>query len=269
MPAFSPVQTSLYLTFGGRVLDGRKAKSVLHDTMAGEIAEKIGYDTAEFSLPATKVFDIAVRARMLDDVVRQFVARHPEAVVLDLGVGLDSRAFRVDTPATVDWYEIDFPEVVAVRRQVLPERPHVHAVAADLTDPDWLDEVPADRPAVIVADGLLPFLTQNNLIALVRRLTGHFPEGELAFNSYTRFNMWVIHHIRGLKSIADVSVNPGFNDPREPERWATGLTFLREHFEARQPEISLLPAPIRAFTRLAARSTAMCRWSITIFHYRF
>ena len=91
-------------------------------------------------------------------------------LLTDLGVGLDTRAFRVDTPATVDWYEIDLPEVVALRRRFVPDRPHVHAVAADLTDPHWLDDMPADRPAAVVADGLLPFLTHEDFVALLRRI---------------------------------------------------------------------------------------------------
>jgi O-methyltransferase involved in polyketide biosynthesis len=268
-PVFSPVAASLYLTFGGRVLDARSPRSVLRDTTASEIAEKIGYDTARFALPATKVFDVAVRAKMLDDVVRGFVARHLDAVVVDLGAGLDTRAWRVAAPPTVDFYDIDLPEVIEARRQVMPERANVHAVAADLTDSNCLDAVPGDRPAVIVADGLVPFLSQDDLVALLRRLTGQFPSGELAFNSYSTFNMWVIHHLRSLRSIAEVSVNPGFNDPREPERWGIGLTFVEEHFETRRPEIALLPPVLRLSTRLLSRSAALSRWGITVFHYRF
>ncbi|OLS97455.1 hypothetical protein BJF90_09935 [Pseudonocardia sp. CNS-004] len=41
------------------------------------------------------------------------IARHPEAVVLDLGAGLDTRAWRVEAPSTVDFYDIDLPEVVS------------------------------------------------------------------------------------------------------------------------------------------------------------
>ena len=129
LPAFTPAQESLFLTLGGRALDSRMPRPFLGDTMADEIVRRTGYDLAKFPLlstklldPRTKVFDIAVRAKRLDEVVRQFVTRRPDAVVLDLGAGLDGRMFRVSPPSTVDWYDVDFPEVLAVRKQVLPQR---------------------------------------------------------------------------------------------------------------------------------------------------
>ena len=62
-----------------------------------------------------------------------------------------------------------------------------------MTDPDWLDAVPNDRPAIIVADGLMAFLTQDELVSLWNRLVSHFPSGEIVFNSYTRFAIWIAH----------------------------------------------------------------------------
>jgi O-methyltransferase involved in polyketide biosynthesis len=63
-------------------------------------------------------------------------------------------------------------------------------IGADLTDPGWLDTLPRGRPAVIVANGLMAFLTQDDLISLLDRLVGHFPSGEVAFNGYSRFAIW-------------------------------------------------------------------------------
>lgn len=117
----------------------------------------------------------------------KFVTRHPDAVALDLGVGLDTRMLRIAPPSTVDWYDIDFPEVITARRQLMPDRANDHGVGMDLTDPQWLVAIPTDRPAVIVADGLLAFLTREDMISLLNRLTSHFPSGEVAFNGYTRF----------------------------------------------------------------------------------
>lgn len=269
LPAFTPVEQSLFLTLGGRALDSRSPRPFLSDKMADEIVGKIGYDLAQFPMAASKTFDIAVRAKKLDDVVRQFVARHPEAVGLDLGAGFDSRVFRIDLPPTVDWYDVDFPAVIAARRQLMPRRPNAHNIAADLTDPCWLDEVPADRPAVIVADGLVAFLAQDDFVTLLNRLTSHFPSGELAFNAYTRFHVWALKHYRGTRSIAAVVPNPGFDDPHEPERWNPRLELVEEIFLTRAPEVAQLPLGIRFVTRLAARSTAVSRRGTTVLRYRF
>jgi len=177
--------------------------------MADEILRTVGYDLAKFPAlttklldPKTKVFDIAVRARRLDELVRRFVVHHPDGIVLDLGAGLDGRMFRVDPSPTVDWYDVDFPEVIALRRQVLPQPTNSHSIGADLTDPKWLDDVPTDRPAVIVADGLGVFLTEDDFVSLLNRLTNHFPSGELAFNLYTTYAVWAVKHLPGMTAIA-------------------------------------------------------------------
>jgi O-methyltransferase involved in polyketide biosynthesis len=207
LPALSPVQASLYLTLCGRALDSRAEHPFLGDTTADEIVRRIGYDCSRFPMPASSVTDIALRARKLDDGVRRFVAHHRTAVVLDLGAGLDSRMVRVAPPAGVDWYDVDFPEVIDLRASALGQQPTAHAVAADLTDPGWLDHIPGDRPAVIVADGLVAFLAQDAFVSLLRRLIDHFPSGEILFNGYTRFHVWVLKRYRGTDSIAGVVVN--------------------------------------------------------------
>jgi O-methyltransferase involved in polyketide biosynthesis len=278
LPALTPAQESLFLTLGGRALDSRLPRPFLGDTMADEVLSKSGYDIAKFpplttkQLDAkTKVFDIAVRAKRLDEVVRRFVDRHPNAVVLDLGAGLDNRILRVNPPSTVAWYDVDFPAVVALRRQLLPEQVSAHSIGADLTDPNWLDEVPADRPAVIVADGLGAFLTQEAFVSLMNRLTNHFPSGEIAFNLYTT---WAVWGARRLAAIGPGVINPGFNDPRQPERWVPGLKLVEEIFLTRAPEVaefsSLTGRIMRLTSALAALSPTVSRMiGTTLERYRF
>ena len=277
LPAFTPAQESLFLTLGGRALDSRLPRPFLGDTMADEILTEVGYDLARFPALTTKlvdrrsrVFDIAVRAKTHDDLVRRFISDHPDAVVLDLGAGLDTRVFRVDPPPTVTWYDIDFPEVIGLRARVVPQRANAHNISADLTDPDWLEDVPNSRPAVIVADGLVAFLTQEGFVSLLNRLVRHFPGGELAFNLYTRYAIWAVKHAPGVAAIAGGVLNPGFDDPRQPERWVGGLELVDEIFLTRAPEVARLPLAMRATARLVAPSARMSRLIGTVVvRYRF
>jgi len=271
LPALTPAQESLFLTLGGRAMDSRLPHPFLGDIMADEILTTVGYDLARFPSLNTKlldakskVFDIAVRAKRLDEIVHRFVVQHPDGIVLDLGAGLDSRMFRVDPPPTVGWYDVDFPVIDALRRQLLPHAANAHSVGADLTDQDWLDDIPTDRPAVIVADGLNAFLAEEAFVSLLNRLTGHFPSGELAFNLYTTYAIWALKHTRGLAPLADGVVNPGFNDPRQPESWGGGLKLIEEIFLTRAPEVAELPLFVRITAQLAAPSAAASRMVGTV-----
>jgi len=125
-----------------------------------------------------------------------------------------------------------------------------------VTEEDWLDAVPTDRPAVIVADGVMAFLTQDELVSLWDRLTSHFPSGEIVFNSYTRFAIWVARHARGTKSVADLVKFPGVDDPHDLEGWNPKLKLVREILLSREPEVDQVPPAWRRYHRLAAHSTA-------------
>jgi hypothetical protein len=113
---------------------------------------------------------------------------------------------------------------------------------------------------VVVADGLLAFLAQDDMIALLNRLTGHFPSGEVAFNGYSRFAIWAAKHYHGTQSVADLIRSPGFDDPREPERLDHSLRLIKEILIkeillTREPEVS--PSSRRSFASSPAwRHTA-------------
>ena len=132
-----------------------------------------------------------------------------------------------------------------------------------------LDALPTDRPAVITADGLMGFLAEDDLIALLNRLVDHFPSGELIFNGYTRFTIWVSRHARGTKCVAGAVKFPGMDDPREPERWNPRLKLVEEMLISRQAEIAQFPRLLRTYYRLQAHSTWWSRKGTLILHYRF
>ena len=74
--------------------------------------------------------------------------------------------------------------MIALREQLYPAREHYHTVAASVTDPAWLTAIPADRPALLIAEGLTMYLTHDDGVALLRRVVEHFPSGELQFDVY-------------------------------------------------------------------------------------
>jgi O-methyltransferase involved in polyketide biosynthesis len=74
--------------------------------------------------------------------------------VVSLGAGLDTAMQRVGPPATVDWYSVDLPNVIVLRDEVLPASDRACSVAASLADDGWTDQIPSDRPTMLIADGL-------------------------------------------------------------------------------------------------------------------
>ncbi|MGA8112666.1 MAG: class I SAM-dependent methyltransferase [Actinocatenispora sp.] len=261
-----PVQETLLLTLHARARDCTSPAPILADTASATLAEHIDYDFAKLKLKRGLVASTALRAKKIDEAVRSFVTEHPDAVVVDLGCGLDTRVLRCDPPVGVDWYDVDFPEVLDLRRRHLPERSH--PLGGDLTAPGWLRAIPNGRPAMIVAEGLLPFMPGNSFPAMVRELAAHLPAGELVLNGYTRFAAWAMKYHPAIKALG-IRAAQGFDDPREPEHWDAGLTLASEELLTRAREVVMFPQPLRGFTRLIAGSTALSRQGTRILRYRF
>jgi hypothetical protein len=110
--------------------------------------------------------------------------------VLHLGCGLDSRYYRLDPGPGASSGDDDYPDVADLRRQLFPAREQcANVVAASVTDPTWLAGVPADRPTLMIAEGLTMYLTEADGVALLRRIVDHAPSGELQFDAFSRFGI--------------------------------------------------------------------------------
>ncbi|MGH3828917.1 MAG: class I SAM-dependent methyltransferase [Pseudonocardiaceae bacterium] len=263
----TPAQESLFLTLYLRGLDRGSPDPILGDTVSAEIADKIDYDFTRQKVQYSLVLDLALRTKKLDDLIRAFVAKHPNAVVLDLGCGLDPRVLRCDLPSSTDWYDVDFPVVVGIRKRFLPHASHT--IGADLTTHGWLDDIPAKRPTMIVADGLMAFLSGHAYQAMTRALTAHFSTGEFAFNAYTPLVMRLGNYSGTFKALHARTAGEGINDPHEPENWGARLVLIEELLLVREPDVAKFPQPLRAFTRLCAHSTRISRHGNRVIRYRF
>jgi O-methyltransferase involved in polyketide biosynthesis len=270
---FSAVEKTALLTQYARALDSRWPRPILGDTLADEIVAKIDYDFAGLGVPTSVVCQVALRAKMLDDRVRDFTSQHPDAVVVDLGAGLDTGFIRVNPPGTVDWYSIDLPTVIAVRDAVMPASGQAHSIAASLAEPHWAETIPADRPTMVIADGLFAFLSEPVIVAIFRRITDHFGSGQVAFNDYGhigRFSRLAVK-LAPQKMFSEVATQwgyAGFKDAHVPETWNPGLRLLEESSLAHAPEVELFPGWIRLATKVSGMSKAGAR-KARILRYRF
>jgi O-methyltransferase involved in polyketide biosynthesis len=263
------VERTAFVTQYARALDSRWPKPILGDRLADEIVAKIDFDFGALGVPASAVRQTALRAKLLDDRLRDFVAEHPGAVVVDLGAGLSTAMMRVAPPATVDWYDVDLPNVVALRDKLVPADDRAHSVAASLADNDWTDQIPADRPTMLLADGLLAFLPEPVIVNLFRHIPEHFRSGEVAMNDYGhvgRINIAAMKIV--FSAVGTQWAYQGFNDAHVPETWSPRLRLVEETSLSHVPEIDRYPTAARVATRLMGMTRSGAR-TARILRYRF
>lgn len=229
-------QTAL-VTLYGKALDSRRPESILADREADNALRRIDYDFSTLRMRRHDQKSAAVRALAYDGRVRRFLDVHPECVVLHLGCGLDTRAYRVDPPPTVSWYDVDLPDVVRLRRRLFPQRAGLHTIGVSVTDPRLLDEVPSDLPVLVVAEGLTPYLRAADGVAMLRRIVAHFPSGEMVFDGYSRAGVWVLQRYPSVKA-SGAQLDWSIEDPHHLEKAVPGMVFDCEWWFADEDAIT-------------------------------
>lgn len=167
-----------------KALDADFARPVLGDRFAKQTVDRLDYDFRETGMSPKWAPLITVRTAQYDIWARQFLAAHPRATVIHLGCGLDSRVFRLDPSPEVAWYDVDFPDVIALREKVFPTRPGYHLIPTAATDLSWLEQIPAQGPVLFLAEGISMYLTEAEGLDLLRAVVDRFGRGELQIDFY-------------------------------------------------------------------------------------
>ncbi|WP_375483343.1 class I SAM-dependent methyltransferase [uncultured Mycobacterium sp.] len=225
---------TLYL----RAYESRLPRPVLGDRAAAEAVDRIDYDFGRMRwamLPATNQFMVVLRAKQLDDWAADFLHRHPDAVVLHLGCGLDSRAFRLDPPPGVQWFDVDVPSVIDLRRKLYDDHDGYRMIASSVTDPKWLEQTPTRGPALVIAEGLLMYLTATEVSDLLQRLTDRFSTGELLADITQPSGPWL------SKIFTSGIVKWGSRDGHELMDWSPRLKLLETSASIDPAKIPLKP----------------------------
>ena len=111
-----------------------------------------------------------------------YLKKHPRAAVINLGCGLDDTGRACDN-GMCRIYNIDLPDVIALRNRLLPAGGRERNLALDLRDPQWADAIDA-RPsdgAVLFAAGVFYYFTNRLRYGrMIAAMAGRFPGGRLA-----------------------------------------------------------------------------------------
>lgn len=177
---------TLLITLYAKALDYDSPHPILNDERAAQIVELIDYDFEQLTGFGDSIM-MPLRAKQYDEWLRDFLAAHADAVVLNLGCGLDTRVSRIAPPASIRWFDVDFPEVIELRRKFYADSSNYSMTATSLSEEGWLAPIPRDVPAAIVAEGVFEYMNVEEVRALLNRLTSHFPEGQVIFDCLSPF----------------------------------------------------------------------------------
>src|ERR1700753_3567551 len=208
------VQETLSILLVGGAEETKKRRRLLRDPKAVEILESVGFDWSKYSRAGG--WTTVLRSATFDIWVKNFLAENPGGSVVELGTGLNTRFERVDNGA-VHWIDLDLPDTIALRRRFFADNDRRRMVAASLTDDSWRDTVrELPGPYFFLADGVLPYLTEEDVTRTLAGLAEQFPGALIAFDTYSEQMMAREHKLAARRGVARWQW--ACDDPRSLER---------------------------------------------------
>jgi len=270
---FAKEKETMLMTLSGRALQSQWENPILHDPWAEEAMQHIDYDISKHysGVGSWKMWNkigctiIATRAATFDLLTNRYLADHPDATVLHVGCGMDSRVFRVNPPASVQWFDVDYPDVIDLRRQLFPERDAYHLIGAPLADLRWLDEVPRNRPGLLIAEGVLHYLSEAEVKALLNAVVAHFPGGQMIFDIC---NSWIVKRAGSNVGGTGATYKWGLDDPQDIKQLEPQLELIKEFRADELVAFERCPLWVRALFRIQEANSTLRRMERTIV-YRY
>jgi O-methyltransferase involved in polyketide biosynthesis len=256
----SAVAETLFIPLYARAAETQRPDALIKDEKAVALVKHLNYDFSRVKFQAHDQAAMILRLREFDQQARDFLARHPDAVVVHLGCGLDTRFERVDN-GQAEWYDLDLPEVIELRRQIIGgEGARYHYLECSMFDRNWLETVSSQRPCLFLAEGVLVYFHEAQIKSLVLTLQERFPEAELVCDAMTPFMVRANNWQLAVSKIS-ARVHWGLRHARDLENWNDGICLLDEwyYFDHPEPRLGHLEW-LRYFPPLVK--------AMGVFHYR-
>ena len=244
------VQETLIIPLYSRELCSRLYPNIYQDETAVRLINEIDYDFSEAEKNSRSLMqrfgalEVAMRQNDLAWEVRDYLKDHPKAAVVNLGCGLDSTGRSCDN-GSCKIYNLDFPDVIAVRNELLPADEREKNIPCDLNDTEWLEKIDASGGAIFFASGVFYYFLTKQVKALVQAMANAFPGGVLVFDAANRIAVKMIAKT-WLKSakIKDVGAYFAVSDAKdELSLWdsrlkVTSRGYMLGYNDLRDPSVS-------------------------------
>ena len=196
---FNSVQATNFMPLWGRAKYSIENSDLLHDPVEVNLMNQIQDDyKLDYSLiekthkKRVEYFGMIflARARNMDDALNNYLSMYPECTVVNLGAGLETNFFRCDNQQ-LQWYDIDFPDVISFRKKYLDESNRYHYLAQSVLDFSWMDKIQyvREKGIFIIAGGLFMYFTKNEISNLLSTMAEKFPSGELIFDHTSKLGI--------------------------------------------------------------------------------
>ena len=199
----------------------------LHDSKAEEIISKIDYDFNSLGESKWLSMYMSLRALIIDELCNKYLENNPNATVIHLGCGLDSRCLRVNQNFHT-WYDIDYESVIDMRKQFYEIDAKHQMIASSVTNYQWLNQISNTDNILIIAEGLTMYLSEDEIKDLLIQINNHFGETYLIFDAYTKKGV-KSSKIKNPVNKMQAKIKYGFDNPEDFLLLNQNLDYIATH----------------------------------------
>ena len=185
MKEFNCVADTMLIPMAARIYVSKRFPDYFYDRTALELEEKIPAKTLEkiwnTSSEYTMLASVA-RYYNFDEIIKNFMARHKKCNIINLGAGLETAVFRLQADSTM-FYEIDLPEVIEQRKNILGAKENEKLIGADLFELEWVKHIDTSLPSLLTVSGVFQYFREEKIVQFLSDVKKLFPKGELIFDA--------------------------------------------------------------------------------------
>jgi O-methyltransferase involved in polyketide biosynthesis len=234
----------------GRARDAASRHPIPGDRMAAELVDVLDYDFTQFKGPS--LAGSVIRTSIFDGWVRRFLDDHSAATVVELGTGLNTRFDRLDN-GRVHWFDLDLPDVIALRHQFFGDRNRCTIVAGSVLDTHWFEVVAAaPDPYMFVTEAVLLYLPADQVRTAISQLAVRFGGSLIALDTGGATMMRNQDRSGVMKPMA-ARMQWVCEEPRELESWGLQLLETRTFAQPQAEVAKTWPRRYRYGNPLLAR----------------
>ena len=229
-----PVQETLLIPLWARAKEAEKKNPIVLDNYAKDIIRRIDYDFSKFETEEVEghQFVWPIRAYNFDCVVQEFLKDNSNAIVVNIGAGLDTTFQRIDN-GSVQWINIDLPDVITLRKKLIPDSEREITIAKSVFDFTWMESITKkkNQSIMFMAAGVLCYFTPKEVETILKKLAESYPFAHLIFDSMSWLTVWGSNRALMKKSGIDPSsfLKWHLNRASQLKKWVSTVKIINEY----------------------------------------
>ena len=224
------VSETMLVPLYARAIESKKENPEFIDNTAVIIMDSLDYDFKKrFKTSTNKMnfWGCSARTVILDKKTAEYIRSNPDSTIINLACGLDDRFSRVDN-GQITWYNIDFEDIINLRKKLIPKNERVVNIASSALDFEWIDKIYRTDNVLVIAEGFLMYLDEKEVEELFNRISQDFNNVVLLIELMSR---WMVKNQKVHDTVRTTGAvfKWGVDDGKDFEKLCPAYKLIREY----------------------------------------